>query len=73
MELLIEGYKRAKQKGYIRDNKKQINKNFNNNGFYPQRAFMRGNNNQYWNNYGQQRYIYPNYQQRVNYGNRYVY
>jgi ubiquitin-protein ligase len=51
-DLLIEGYKRAKQKGYIRDNKVEKNKNnYNNyNGVFKGRYNNRGNNYIYGNN-----------------------
>ena len=68
LEILIEGYKRAKQKGYIRDNKKN---NVINNGFNGNRMY-RGKRNQFGNNYGNQRFNYQNNQIRGNYGYRYI-
>lgn len=68
LEILIEGYKRAKQKGYIRDNKKN---NVINNGFNGNRMY-RGKRNQFGNNYGNQRFNYQNNQIRGNYGYGYI-
>ena len=62
-ELLIEGYKRAKEKGYIKDKKKE---NIRNNG-YGNGIQRRGYRNQYRNEYGYQRNKYRNDQMRGNY------
>jgi hypothetical protein len=69
LELLIEGYKRAKEKGYIKDKKKE---NIRNNGY--ENGMQRGGyRNQYRNEYGYQRNKYRNDQMRGNndygYGN----
>ena len=70
LELLIEGYKKAKQKGYIKDNKKH---NMMNNRFNDYRMYQRGQRNQYGyrNNYGQQ-ILYQNNQMRDNFGYGYI-
>jgi hypothetical protein len=69
LELLIEGYKRAKEKGYIKDKKKE---NIRNNG-YGNGMQRGGYRNQYRNEYGYQRNKYRNDQMRGNndygYGN----
>ena len=62
-ELLIEGYKRAKAKGYIKDKKKE---NIRNNG-YGNGMQRGGYRNQYRNDYGYQRNKYRNDQMRRNY------
>lgn len=62
-DLLIEGYKRAKQKGYIRDNKNQKYKNNynNNNRIFKGGYNHRGNNYIYGNNMYRQNNVGRNY------------
>jgi hypothetical protein len=64
LELIIEGYKRAKQKGYIREkNDMKINNNYNNNFNYNQNKPFRGGNKKNWNRngYGNKNYYGNNF------------
>ena len=67
MQLIIEGYARAKQKGYIRE-KKNNNMNINNNFNFNQNRQFRGGNNNWRGGRGRGRGGYGN---RNNYGNNY--
>ena len=71
LELLIEGYKRAKQKGYIKDNKKH---NMMNNRFNDYRMYQGGQRNQYGyrNYYGPQIFKNQNNQIMGNFGYGYA-
>ena len=73
LQIIIEGYKRAKEKGYIRgkNNEKKRNNNYNNNNFG-------GGNNikgiyQYGNNYAQKRGYYNKSYNYNQYYNQYHY
>ena len=72
LDLILEGYKRAKQKGYIRDNNAAKVRNNNNYNNYNHNQVFRGNNwksnrNQYANNFNQN---YPEMGYNYAYGNQ---